>query len=491
VNASRVAFVVGRPSVDRAAPKRGFATFSWHDDAVRKAVLFGSMCLFALGCEGIIGANFDRSAADAGAASGDEGGEGAEGDGSTRVDSSSEPAVDGGNAHDAASDSGPGSAAACGDMSPYDPGSPWPMGAYCPTRPNRTNVAALQTPHLLWRYDYASPSSGLEFTSGPAIAADGTVLTSAYLGYDGGFLNAVIGVKNKVEVFRAMLPQSTCNTPTIDKLGNFYVHCANVLAAFTKAGAPLWTLPLATAATDMPVILGDGTIVVLDGPQMVFVSSAGAKKNAYALGEAGLIPSFTGSIAVSPSGVLYAAAAPKPGDLNGSLHAVDSSAQMVAAPVTLDQSPVSSPSFDAEGNVLLLTNGGLYMYSPALAPKGSTVMPRTPSQPHGALTGAVVFFPDDDTNGPFSYDTSSQKLTDFPGETAKYSSMVSVGNELVFARHDSSLNPPARLEAWDLAATSLWNVPLDNAGFDLRGIAVGADGTVYVPFGPTLYAIGN
>jgi outer membrane protein assembly factor BamB len=366
------------------------------------------------------------------------------------------------------------------------------MGGYCPTRPNRTSAAPLKTPHILWRYDYASPSSGLEFTSGPAIAADGTVLTSAFLGYDGAFLNSVIAVKNKTEVFRAVLPGSTCNTPTIDKSGNFYVHCSNALAAFTKSGAPLWTLPLSTSNTDMPVILGDGTIVVLDGPQMVFVSSAGAKKFSYALGESGLLPSFKGSIAVSPTGVLYAAAAGKPGDLTGSLHAVDSSGLMVVAPVTLDQAPASSPSFDSSGNIFLVTNGGIYMYSPTLAPKGSTVMPRSPSQPHGALTGSVVFFPSNSsTYGPFSYDTTSQKLTDFSDETAIYSSMVSVGATVVFGRRSSGLSPPVRAEAWDPSGTSLWNVPLDTIGADFNGIAVGADGTVYVPFGPTLYAIGD
>lgn len=117
------------------------------------------------------------------------------------------------------------------------------------------------------------------------------------------------------------------------------------------------------------------------------------------------------------------------------------------------------------------------MFSPQLASKGSTVMPRTPSQQHGALTGPAVFFPSNNMSGPFSYDTTSQKLTDLTNENAIYTSMVSVENTLVFARRNSGLVPPVRVEAWDLAANSLWNVEIDNVGLDFFGVAVGADGT--------------
>ena len=48
-----------------------------------------------------------------------------------------------------------------------------------------------------------------------------------------------------------------------------------------------------------------------------------------------------------------------------------------------------------------------------------------------------------------------------------------------------------RVEGWDLAAKSLWTVALDATGADMVGIAIGADGTIYVPLGPTLYAIGD
>ncbi len=305
---------------------------------MRTAVLFFATGLFALGCEGLIGANFDHRDGDGAVADVGVDGEGT--DGAALVDGAN-PGTDGAIADGGGSDGGAGFVPVCGDMSPYDPGSLWPMGAYCPTRPNRTKAPALKKPHVLWRYDYASPNSGLEYTAGPAIAADGTVIVPGYFGYDGGFVNAVSGIKNKVEVFHSPLPGNTCNTPTIDKSGNFYVRCTNALAAFTKTGAQLWTLPLATGNTDMPVLLGDGTIVVLDGPQMVFITPLGVKKFAYSLGEAGLIPSFVGSIAVSTTGVLYAAAAGKAGDLNGSLHAVDSSGQMVSSPSTLDGAPTS------------------------------------------------------------------------------------------------------------------------------------------------------
>lgn len=435
-----------------------------------------SLALFALaGCEGLIGADFDRVARAPDAAA----------------------STDGGATGDAAPFDGGGRDAyvppsACGDTSGLDVAGGYPMGRGCPTRAGHVDVLPPQKPRVKSRTALGPRGPYVYFTGSPVLRADGTALAVASIGVGeaSGFRFALVGFKDGREVLRTELGDAIVGAgavPTVAADGTIYVQL-DKLYAVSSAGVVRWSQPLGSFGAGSPLVLGDGTIVVLAERRMVGFEPSGAVRFTASIGVAPTDPLFVGAVAASPTGTLLAATTAGTSSSDGSLVAVSTNG------VTLWSKPLSGA---AAMGPTVLGDGRIYATSSTLAAflaggtlESSRALPRATEGGGLAVSGADLWFPGR-VGGPFRFDTAAGTFSTFetPG---KASALVSFRDgSVVMLRQGTTLTPPFRVERWDRAGTSLWTVEIEGEGGDPFPVAVDPAGNVYATQGGSLYVIGD
>lgn len=190
----------------------------------RLGAVFG---LLLTGCASVLGADFDdlKPLDDGGGAvgatgTGAAGGGGGDGGGGASA---------GGGGAGGDAPIGPALPLVCGDMSGLEPGAPWPMAGYCPTRQARAGAASFSSPSERWT---ATLEAGI-FTE-PIVAADGAVYVVTY---------DVTTPLESAELWRV------------------------------ERGVPQWSLDVTSLTA--PAIGADGRLVLLDGTSVRWVLPSG------------------------------------------------------------------------------------------------------------------------------------------------------------------------------------------------------------------------
>jgi outer membrane protein assembly factor BamB len=147
---------------------------------------------------------------------------------------------------------GTSSAPACGDVGELQPGAPWPMAGYCPTRPGRSGRLGPASPNVRWRF-----KTGGIATMSPAVAADGTI----YVGSNDHVVYAID--RSGRERWRAGVPNNINETGfVIGRDGGVFVGCADgKVYAYDQNGGARWATSIEADVAFTPVVTGDGTIV--------------------------------------------------------------------------------------------------------------------------------------------------------------------------------------------------------------------------------------
>ncbi len=442
-----------------------------HGLAMRRALFLGLLTL--AGCEGLIGADFDRVARAPDAAS----------------------SIDGGGAVDAG-DGGPRDAyvppSACGDTSGLDVAGGFPMGRGCPTRAGHVDVLPPQKPRVKSRTALGPRGPYVYFTGSPVLRADGTAFAVASVGVGeaAGFRFALVGFKDGREVQRTELGDAIVGAgavPAVAADGTIYVQL-DKLYAVSSAGAVRWSQPLGTFGAGSPLVLGDGTIVVLAERRMLGFQPNGAPRFSASIGDAGVDPLFVGAVAASPTGTLFAATTAGGSSSDGALVAVSTNGVALWSK-PLSGPPSMGPTVHGDGRIYATSNT-LAAFVSGGTLETSRVLPRATEGGGLAVSGDDLWFPGR-SGGPFRYDVVGGTFSTF--ETAgKASALVSFRDgSVVMLRQGTALTPPYRVERWDRAGTSLWTVEIEGESGDLFPVAVDAVGNVYATQGGSLYVIGD
>lgn len=435
-----------------------------------------------LACAGLIGADFDRTLAPPDAAS-----EGGVADDGAAGDDAAPPADA---RSDGKADSGPKPPPVdCGDRSGLQVGSPWPTEGGCNTRPGRTGAPALVKPSIAWRYTL--PGSTAAFTSPPVVAADGTVYALAFDPPDAaslGYSLVAITPAGK-ERFRAPLPDGFGGAgaaPTLGADGTVYVAALGSLSAYTPAGSRKWAQSLGgTANGSSPTVLGDGTIVVSGAPKLEAFRPDGGSRWSYPNdGYA-----FVGTAAVTTAGLVVVGEQPPLGQLDGAVHVVSPDGQR-RAKIAVTGTPITTPVLVDAQRFAVATN--LSRYEVLTVGGAVDTLKAGPglSDPLApvAFTAPLVWFAGARSR-PVTLDVATGAVTgrdDVAGITTAFASTAD-GSIVVGTRGGGNPNQVRGLSAD--GATQRWAVELEPTGADPKGPALGADGTVYLPWGATLYAV--
>lgn len=373
--------------------------------------------------------------------------------------------------------------------------SSWPMAAACPTRPAAAAVPRLQNAHIKWRKDYALSDA---FVSAPSLGADGTVYASlAVHKATTGFDYFVVGVRDGTEVARTALPSGPAGTPTVAANGRLYVRTGTELVAVDPAlSRPLWTRTMAASSDASPILLADGTIVTLAGRDIVFTQADGKPSTTSVSVSTGASPSFRGSLAVSETGILYAVGTTAPATYGGMLWAFSPGGGELFPAVPLDAPALPSPSFTSTGDLFVRGNGFVSVRARSDGRLIAQIASGHDDGPWPARSGERYFL-SGGANGPFSFDTSSHTRTDYgDADVGRHSDFSVAGDgSVLFARSSLVGSPLARvcyLESWNADGSYAWRVTLDpEEPPSYRNPALGSDGTAYLAFGRTFYAVGD
>lgn len=243
---------------------------------------------------------------------------------------------------------GTSTAPACGDVAGLQPGAPWPMAGYCPTRPGRSGRRGPRTGNVRWRFKTGGVAS-----MAPAVAADGTI----YIGSNDHLVYAVDPAGR--EVWRAAVPGNINDSGfVIARDGTVLVGCADgKMYAFTPAGQQRWATSVEGDIAWTPVAGGDGTIYI-DG------SDAAKVLPMFALGTDGAVkwrhdgPFGVSAAAIGLDGALYV------GGADSALHALRRADGSEAWRSATAGNPVS-PSVGSDGTVYVTDTRGLHAFAPA------------------------------------------------------------------------------------------------------------------------------
>ena len=358
-------------------------------------------------------------------------------------------------------------APACGDMGGLQPGAPWPMAGYCPTRAGRSGRLGPQTPNVRWRF----PTGGIASAS-PAVSANGTI----YIGGNDHQVHAVSS--DGKELWRASVPSNINDTGfVIGRDGGVAVGCADGrVYAFAPDGKPRWSTSIEVDVAWTPVAGGDGTI---------FVDGFGQPPPAplFALGIDGAVkwrkagPFGVSAITIGLDGTLYL------GGADAMLHALgatDGSERWAAA----TSSVPASPSVGTDGTIYVSDATSLYAFDPRMGARIWAV-------PLTARAAGVALGPDDSIVVP----QQDGKLLAVRGNgTTKW----------VFDSGTRWSQPPAigsdgtiyigggDAAVYAVAADGVlrWKIQMGTIGINSQP-AIGGDGTLYILSNDSfLYAIG-
>lgn len=438
--------------------------------------------LAVAGCAGLIGADFDRALAPVADASADDGA--TVDDGGAVVDAARDARLD------ARSDGGPAPPPVdCGDRAGLQANSPWPTEGGCNTRPGRTGAPALVKPAIAWRYTL--PGASAAFTSPPVVAADGTVYALAFDPPDAaslGYSLVAITAAGK-ERFRAPLPDgfgAAGGSPTIGADGTVYVAALGTLSAYTPAGVRKWAQSLGgTAGGTSPTVLGDGTIVVSGAPALEAFRPDGSSRWSYPNdGYA-----FVGTAAVTTAGLIVVGEQPPLGQLDGAVHVVSPDGQR-RAKIGVTGTPTTTPVLVDAQRFAVATNLSRYEVLTtsgvvdALKAGPGLSDPLAPA----AFTAPLVWFAGARSR-PVTLDVATGAVTARDGVASITTAFAATidGSIVVGTRGGGDPNRLRGLSAD--GATERWAVELELTGADPKAPALGADGTVYLPWGTTLYAV--
>ncbi len=432
---------------------------------LRRVLFFGLIAL--AGCEGLIGADFDRvaRAPDGGAAT--DGG----------VPAADATVLDGG-ARDAYVPP-----SACGDTAGLDVAGGYPMGRGCPTRAAHVDVLPPQSPRVKSRTALGTRGPYVYFTGSPVLRADGTALAVASIGLGeaSGFRFALVGFKDGREVLRTELGDAIVGAgavPAVAADGTIYVQL-DKLYAVSSAGVVRWSQPLGSFGAGSPLVLGDGTIVVLSDRRMVGFDPTGAIRFSASIGSAATDPLFVGSVAASPTGTLYAATTTGASGSDGSLLAVSTNGVTLWSK-SLSGSAAMGPTVHGDGRIYATSNTlAAFVSSGTL--ESSRALPRATEAVGCRSAAAISGFPA--ASGPYRFDIGAglQYLRDDWQDILWSPSATAV----VMLRQGSALTPP-RAWCW-MPAVSLWTVEIEAESGDMYPVAVDPAANLYAAGGSLLF----
>lgn len=431
-------------------------------------------------CEGLIGAEFDRST-NTGDACVDCGG-GANG-------------ADGGGGLDAAPDVDANvswSTPQCGAKGGLA-ASPWPTGAACNTRISLSDQPSLKAPRILWRYLLGAGTTKA-FLTAPAIGSDGTLYAVAYdpppppAPVSVNDMYRLVAVRpNGSERFRVLIPgiAPTRAAPTVAADGTVYVSAGGKLHAYDGAsGASKWAVDIGlNAEPSSPTVLDDGTIVVVGAPDLhaFHPDKTVAWKVAPTAGR-----SFGFSAAVLPSGILAVAELAAVGAFEGGLQFVTpQGAKGVRVPLPYE--PVTTPLVTPSVRLVVRTKASTQVIDAFGTIEVQQIgLSLADPHPFAILSEPHVFFTAE-RDAPIQLDLGTGAVTrpnDGPGTSAFAGN---ADGTLVWGERDNG-KLHFRLRRPDDSDTA---IALDPSPESPTGPAIGNGGVVYLPWGETLYAIGD
>lgn len=375
--------------------------------------------------------------------------------------------------------------AACGDMNGLDPRAPWPMAGYCPTRANVSPTRSLKTPRIAWRYKYEARGAALR--TQPVIGGDGTIYVIASSIPTTAIVCQLIGVKDNVETMRIDLPQAsfanTPSTPVLARDGSIYVAGGGWLSRLTLGGTEMWKVSLGAAEGGSPLILGDGTLVVSAAEGVRGIRPADGS-TAWTYRGAG----FTGSVAMTTTGLLVIAQSPAPNDYHGHVHMFDERGNTRWV-TELGLGASQSPSTDAM-NRTFVGAGSQFVRIEANGAV-SSIANVTGNSLSENLSFSAMMFPKvhwiAGNFDPISFDPETGTPTSHNEIEGVTSGFVGTGDGTMVVAIRNTRND--RVEGMNQDGTTRWSVPIEPAADTPNTPALGLNGSAYVTVDNMLYAI--
>lgn len=357
------------------------------------------------------------------------------------------------------------SAPVCGDMRGLQPGAPWPMAGYCPTRTGRSGRLGPQSANVRWRF-----KTGSIATMSPAVAADGTI----YVGSNDHNVYAVDPRGN--ELWRASLASNINDTGfVIGNDGSIAVGCADGnVYAFTPDGKRKWVTPVGSDVAFTPVAGGDGTVYVSGrddlGPPPVFALGTDGTTRWQSRGRFGV-----SAITLGLDGTLYLGG----GDMMlHALRASDGSALWASPTDTVPR----TPSVGGDGTVYVTDAANLYAFAPGGARKWAVPVEGGASEV--ALGREDRVYVAARSGKLHAIDASGKVAWTYDSGTSWARAPSIGGDGTAYVGADDGM-----LYAVSSEGALLWKVPT-GGGINSQP-AIGADGTLYVVSSDSfLYAIG-
>ena len=436
-------------------------------------------------CEGLIGADFNRAAReeatqdDADAAHGD-----------AASDATQDAPLADARTKDARADAS-APLPECGDRSGLDVTAAWPMPGYCPTRPNRSAAPSLAAPKLRRRVPLAPTTGSSTFTwFASSVAVDGAGVAYGLVTElaDSSLRNYVVAIDGTKELWRTDVSGSPAyvvaevGAPVLAAGGPIYVAAGNALVALSRGGVVNWSKPLGTSV-GAPLVLGDGTVVVTAGASVRAFLPNG--DDAWTFAMDGSAAFFHGAVTATATGSLVVVQGPALGSTDARVISFNPGGTFNWTK-PLASKPSTVPAVDDLGQIVVRSLTGLSVFTST----GSVASTKGAGGGNAgaifpALLGSGAWFGDgfdllflDTSNGGTSTTTIG----------GRRGGLIATGDgDLVFAHVKT---PDARVVSLAPDGAERWAVPIDLSSADLQAPALGADGSVYVPFADTLYVLG-
>lgn len=366
----------------------------------------------------------------------------------------------------------------CGDMSGYQAGAPWPTDRRCNTRGARSAVAPRASAKLAWRYSLPEKN---EFMSAPSIAADGTVYAVTAVGLS----FALIAVRDGIERIRVPLP-GLAETPSIGRDGSLYVEARDRLMAMAPSGTITWSVSLGTTwesgaptVTSSPLLLPDGTVIATGQRLRAYHPDGRLRWEVFSSDR------FVYSVATLPNGNLVVA---EYLSWKGAIDIVSPDGVLVRR-ILLDERPRQGPVVDEKGRILVVAGSKVLVFDEAGELQRSTFAPGVNDGVKIALSAPRAWLAGE-RQMPHMLDLSTGALDERSDlDAVSWFAALSDGS-IVFCA--GGLGRNIELVSASPQGTRRWGVELAPDFFFPSahlGPAIGADGTVYFPWGPHLYAV--
>ncbi len=436
-------------------------------------------------CEGLIGADFNRVARE----------EESPDDANASDASAASDRADDAPPADARSKDAGGDAQVslpeCGDRGGLDVTASWPMPGFCPTRPNRSAAPSLAAPKLRRRVALAPTTGSSTFTwFASSVAVDGAGVAYGLVTElaDSSLRNYVVAIGGTKELWRTDVSGSPAyvvpevGAPVLAAGGPIYVAAGNALVALSRGGVVNWSKPLGTSV-GAPLVLGDGTVVVTAGASVRAFLPNG--DDAWTFAMDGSAAFFHGAVTATATGSLVVVQGAALGSTDARLVSFNPGGTFNWTK-PLASKPSTVPAVDGQGQIVVRSLTGLSVFTST----GTVVATK------GAGSGnAGALFPALTTTGAWFGDgfdllflDASNGATTATPLSGRRGGLIATGDgDLVFAHVKT---PDARVVSLAPDGAERWAVPIDLSSADLQAPALGADGSVYVPFADTLYVLG-